>query len=66
MTLAELGQRMSNAEFELWMAEEILRNFECPNCGHEAKDMNEVELVEVKCPICYTKYGRTRKPRDDE
>ncbi len=61
MTLAELGTRMSNTEFELWMAEEILRQFECPNCGHEARDMNEYMLVDVKCPICQTKYGRTQR-----
>jgi len=61
MTLAELGQRMSNAEFELWVAEELVRSVECPNCGHEAKDMIHVEMVEVKCPICDTKYGRTRQ-----
>lgn len=60
MTLAELGQRMSNAEFELWVAEELVRSTECPNCGHEAKDMVNTVMLEVKCPICDTKYGRTK------
>jgi rubrerythrin len=60
MTLAELGTRMSNTEFELWVAEEMIRQYECPNCGHEAKDMTEFVQVEVKCPICDTKYNRTK------
>jgi rubrerythrin len=60
MTLAELGQRMSNTEFELWMAEEQQRGYECPNCGHEAFDMDSYQVVDVKCPICKTKYQRTK------
>lgn len=65
MTLAELGQRMSNVEFELWIAEDGLRSVECPNCGHEAKDMMHVQMVDVKCPICSTKYARTRSTDED-
>jgi uncharacterized protein (DUF983 family) len=60
MTLAELGTRMSNTEFELWVADEMLRQFECPNCGHEARDMDSFVQVEAKCPICDTKYHRTK------
>lgn len=59
MTYAELQARMSNAEFELWMALANVRSHECPNCGHEAKEMMEFRLIDVKCPLCKHKYQRT-------
>lgn len=61
MTLAELQSRMSNAEFELWMAYEVIRNDSCPNCGVEPREMMDYTYVEVKCPTCDTKYGKTRR-----
>ena len=64
MTLAELGERMSSAEFEIWLAEEALRADECPFCGIEPRDLSEFELHDIKCPICKHTYGklRTTKP----
>lgn len=62
MTLAELGERMSNAEFEIWLAEETLRADECPFCGVEPRDLGEYEMHDIKCPICKHTYGKLRKP----
>jgi predicted Zn-ribbon and HTH transcriptional regulator len=59
MTYAELQARMSNAEFELWMALAHVRSHECPNCGHEAKEMMNFQLKHAKCPICKYEYHRT-------
>ena len=61
MTLGELGERMSSLEFELWQAQAMLKSEVCPNCGLEAKDMMDYELVKVKCPNCKTPYQRIRR-----
>jgi len=61
MTLAELGERMSNAEFELWHADDLLRADECPFCGVEPRDLMEFQVDDVKCPICKHKYGKIKR-----
>ena len=63
MTLAELGERMSSAEFEIWIAEEALRGDECPFCGMEPRDLGEYEMHDIKCPVCKHTYGKLRKPK---
>lgn len=61
MTLAQLQSTMSNDELELWMAEESLRNDECPMCGVNPRDaLKEVRYDELTCPNCKAKYGKTR------
>jgi hypothetical protein len=62
MTLAELGERMSSAEFEMWVAEEALRADECPFCGMEPRDLGAYEMHDIKCPICKHTYGKLRQP----
>lgn len=62
MTLAELGERMSSAEFSIWLAEETLRADECPFCGIEPRDLGEFEMHDIKCPVCKHTYGKLRKP----
>ena len=61
MTYAELTERMSNQEFELWLAYEMLKSEQCPNCGLEARDLMEFELVPVRCPHCKNEYKRIRR-----
>lgn len=61
MTYAELLERMSSAEFELWMALELQRQVECPNCGTEPRDMHDVELVKLHCPNCKNDYQRVKR-----
>lgn len=61
MTVAELQRRMSNAEFELWMAEYDIRGDECPYCGVEPRDMEEWEQHKVTCPVCKNDYFKTRR-----
>lgn len=61
MTYAELQARMSNAEFELWLAEDILRSDECPACGVEPRELMDFEVEDVKCPVCKNKYGKVRR-----
>ena len=63
MTYAELTDRMSSAEFELWLAEESLRADECPFCSVEPRDLMEYQVEDVKCPICKNKYGKIMKAR---
>jgi len=59
MTLAELQEKMTAAEFEVWMAEETLRSRQCPNCGLEPKDMAEgAGVTKVNCPFCKFKFER--------
>lgn len=58
MTLAELGQKMSNVEFELWLSLSAKRQDECPHCGHEAKDLMDVEIIKMHCPVCKEDYNR--------
>lgn len=65
MTLAELSAKMSNAEFELWMAEDAVRQDECPNCGIEPRDIGKYSTYEIKCPTCKTTYFRVRPTRDE-
>lgn len=65
MTLAELSEKMSNAEFELWMAEDTLRQDECPNCGIEPKDIGKYTAHEIKCPTCKTTYFRIRTTKNE-
>jgi len=60
MTLAELGERMSSAEFSMWLAEEALRADECPFCGVEPRDLSEFEVHDIKCPVCKHTYGKLR------
>lgn len=66
MTLAELEDRMTAAEFDIWKAEFGLRNDECPACGHEVRDMMDFSAHEVKCPICKTSYMKIRQARPVE
>jgi uncharacterized Zn finger protein (UPF0148 family) len=61
MTLAELQNRMSSAEFEAWLALAMLREDECPNCGVEPRDMMKFNYGEVKCPVCHSSYGKIRR-----
>jgi len=61
MTYAELQARMSNAEFELWLAEDLLRSKECPSCGVEPRDLMEFQVDDIKCPVCKNKYGIVRR-----
>lgn len=61
MTYAELTSKMSSAEFELWMALAQVRSTECPSCGHEARELMEWDIVEVKCPVCKHTYGRVKR-----
>ena len=61
MTYAEMQARMSNAEFELWLAEEALRSDECPFCGTEPRDLMEFQVDDIKCPVCKNKYGKVRR-----
>lgn len=63
MTLAELGERMSSAEFEIWVAEYEIRADECPFCGMEPRDLGEFEMHDIKCPVCKHTYGKLRKPK---
>ena len=60
-TLEELSARMSNQEFELRMALEMIRQDECPNCGVEPRDMMEYGTQEVHCPVCKNNYHKVRK-----
>jgi Zn ribbon nucleic-acid-binding protein len=60
MTLAELSEKMSNAEFEMWMAEDSLRRDECPNCGVEPRDIGKYVTNEIRCPTCKTTYFRVK------
>lgn len=60
MTLAELEERMTWAEFELWLTEYGLRSDQCPACGHEARDIGQYHSHTVKCPICKTDYMKVR------
>jgi len=60
MTYAELQAKMSNQEFELWMALAMVRGEECPNCGREARELMEWELHTIKCPICKHEYEKVR------
>ena len=62
MTLAELGERMSSAEFSIWLAEEAIRADECPFCGMEPRDLGSYEMHDIKCPICKHTYGKLRQP----
>lgn len=63
MTLAELGERMSAAEFQVWIADQELRNSECPSCGLEPRDMKfGITLVKVHCPFCKTDYNKVVTP----
>lgn len=62
MTYAELQSKMSNQEFELWMALAMVKSDECPNCGRRADEMMKVHTVEVKCPICKYQYDKVRTP----
>lgn len=59
-TLSEV-QDMSAAEFEMWKARELIRQHECPYCGVETKEFMEYDVVEVKCPVCKTKYHRMKR-----
>lgn len=59
MTLSEMSGKMSNAEFELWLALAAKQQNECPHCGHEAKDLMEVEIVKMHCPVCKEDYNRS-------
>jgi hypothetical protein len=63
MTLAELGERMSSAEFAMWLAEEALRADECPFCGVEPRDLSEYEIHDIKCPVCKHTYGKLRSTK---
>jgi uncharacterized protein (DUF983 family) len=60
MTYAELQAKMSNQEFELWMALAMARADECPNCGREPREMTEWITHEIKCPICDHEYEKVR------
>lgn len=46
-------------ELDMWRALFYMRQFECPSCGHEARDMMTVVTKHVKCPICKYEYERT-------
>ena len=61
MTLAEMQQRMTAAEFELHVALSMLRQDECPNCGVEPRDLMEYNYGEVSCPVCKQTYGKVRR-----
>lgn len=66
MTLAELQDRMTAAEFEVWKAEESLRAHVCPNCGLEPRDMADGwGVAKMKCPFCKTEYHRVTSAGDD-
>lgn len=58
MTLARLQAEITSAEFEFWVGLAMVRGEECPNCGHEAKDMMDYQWLPAKCPICDYRYGR--------
>lgn len=60
MTLSELEERMTASEFDLWMTEFVVRNDECPACGHEVRDIGAFHAYEVTCPICKTNYMKIR------
>lgn len=60
MTYAELSSKMSNQEFELWMALSMNRAEECPKCGRRADEMKDFVTVDVKCPICKFEYDRVK------
>jgi uncharacterized Zn finger protein (UPF0148 family) len=63
MTLAELSDRMSAAEFEIWMADSRLSSNECPSCGLEPRDMKDgIMLTKVHCPFCKTDYNKVVTP----
>ena len=63
MTLAELSERMSAAEFEIWMADQQLSNAECPSCGLEPRDLKEgIVLAKIHCPFCKTDYNKVVTP----
>lgn len=65
MTLAELGERMSAAEFQIWIADQELTNSECPSCGLEPRDMKEgYILTKVHCPFCKNDYNKVVTPRE--
>jgi hypothetical protein len=60
MTYAELQAKMSNQEFELWMALAMVKSEECPSCGRRADEMMTTETLKVKCPICKFEYDRVK------
>lgn len=60
MTFAELQAKMSNQEFELWMALASIRSEECPSCGRKANEMSDWITVKAKCPICDYEYNRMK------
>jgi predicted Zn-ribbon and HTH transcriptional regulator len=45
-------------ELVFWKGLGLLRKFECPNCGLEAKDMHNFTTLPMKCPICKTQWER--------
>jgi len=49
---------MSPGEYEYWKGLALLRKYECPSCGLEARDMGRFTTVPVTCPICKTKWER--------
>ncbi len=60
MTYAELQSKMSNQEFELWMALAHVKHDECPSCGRRADEMMDWDSQKVKCPICKYEYTRMK------
>ena len=57
-TLHELERDMPPEEYIYWQGLALLKQYECPNCGLEARDMNKYHTVPVSCPICKTKWDR--------
>jgi endogenous inhibitor of DNA gyrase (YacG/DUF329 family) len=46
---------------ELWIAYDMVKSEECPNCGVEPRELMEWEMVHVKCPICKQSHGRVKR-----
>lgn len=45
-------------ELVFWKGLQLVRRYECPNCGLEARDMMDYTTVPMSCPVCKTKWDR--------
>lgn len=60
MSYAEMSEKVSNQEFELWMALAGVESEECPNCGRSAREIGQWVVEEQKCIFCDHKYQKVK------
>lgn len=49
---------MSSGEFELWMARDMVKADECPNCGVPYLEFMDWTTKEIKCSVCKQTHTR--------